>query len=46
MLLDRPITIGGVDTRLLKYSVLPKLTEQKFEERGAMSKEAMLKARY
>ncbi len=31
----RPITIGGADTRLLKYSVLPKLSKEKFEERGA-----------
>ena len=31
----RPITIGGADTRLLKYSVLPKLSQEKYEERAA-----------
>lgn len=41
----RAIVIGGVDTRLLKYSVLPRLTQQKYEERGAMSREDMLNAR-
>jgi len=29
------ITIGGVDTRLLRYHVLPKLTAEQYVERGA-----------